>query len=176
MSLSARIALAPSRRIAWAEQSLATAGVFVAGAAMAGRWPDQRMTWLACMLVAALASTTWCTLRRRDSVVRVLAFSDRATIDVLTTEPDPTAGVWRLTETTLLWQGFALVALVRDGSRRVLRMPLLLADLTSVDRRSLGRLLLWSMRERRHGLADAQAAHGAPDMTVSRPGPSGTPG
>ena len=152
MSLSARIAVGPSRRLALLTTILPIGGIVACAVTMAMRWP--------AMAPAAIAVAAGLTVilhaRRLRVVTTTLVVSHRPEFAV---EPDPTGadGAWRLAESTLVWPGFSLLALRRCGPpahEAVLRLPIFAAELATSDRRALSRFLLWSLRA---GSADSRA-------------------
>ena len=146
MSLSARIAVGPSRRLALLTTILPIGGVVVCAATLALRWPAIAALTAAIAVVACVAIVLHA--RQRPGVTRTLSVSHRVDCAV---EPDPTGadGSWRLAESTLAWPGFSLLALRRSEAAThdaVLRLPIFSAELATADRRALGRFLLWSLR------------------------------
>ena len=156
MSLSARIAVGPSRRLALLSTILPIGGIVVCAATLVQRWPA------AALLSIAIAACLAMALRVRHRAVeprtlsRTLSVSHHVDFAV---EPDPTGadGSWRLADSTVVWPGFALLAVRRsdpDARGGVLRLPIVTAELATADRRALSRFLLWSLRA---GGADSRA-------------------
>ncbi len=148
MTLSARIEVGPSRRLALLATVLPIGGVLVATGTMAVRWSGA--VWLLATL-AILACAAVGLARRgqlRDARRHTFIVSQRAEFDVV---PDPldSEGTWQLAESTVVWPGFAMLALRKSDpsiSARVERLAVFDAELDRADRRSLGRFLLWSLR------------------------------
>jgi hypothetical protein len=149
MSLSARIVLDPSWRIAVVEAAFGGVGAIVAAVALAVRRPE----WTP--LIIALGSSvagglTWASARRfRRAGRMLLVTSDRLQVGV---EGAGFAadGDARVAPSTLLWPaiwpGFAVVALTGEFGGPVVRRPVVLAELPFVGRRHLARYLTWALR------------------------------
>ena len=145
MSLSARIALLPSRGIAHVERAMALGGVAVAAAATLARWPSATGVVAAVGVAFATAVVAAVTARRGGAGAAVIVVADHEAVRLETTRADlPTDG-WRLDESTVSWPSFAVVAL-RDEHGRVLRRPVDMAALPPRDRWALARFLQWSLR------------------------------
>lgn len=146
MTLSARIAIRPSRRLERLAMALPLAGCVVAAVTLAVRWPSSTAFIALSALAASVAIVA--SVRGRRAIDLVLTVSRHAEIDV---EPDPAGGTghWCLAESTMTWPGFAMLAL-RPFDRSVVtpmvRVPVSTAELAASDRRALGRFLIWSMQ------------------------------
>jgi hypothetical protein len=154
MSLSARIAVGPSRRIALMSTVLPIGGVVVCAVTLALRWPA--VAPLSAIIAVAAGLSLVLHIRRRPGVTMTLFVSHRADFAV---EPDPTGvdGSWHLAESTLVWPGFSMLALRSSGLAAhdaVLRLPIFAVELATADRRALSRFLLWSLRA---GSTDSRA-------------------
>jgi len=154
MSLAARISVAPSRRVWLAEGAVPVIGLLVAATAALARWPSSPVAlfagaWLASMLIVMLPRTS-----RPGRLTMTVA--DRAEFDV-TAADESCEGCGRLVDTTVVWPGFAMLALSRDDDRRVVRLPIVMAELEAVDRRPLARFLTWSMRAGGGALPDERS-------------------
>jgi len=149
MSLAARIAFAPSRRIAWAESTVPVAGLVVAATALLARWPA---SVVALLVTLAIGLPLLAVLPRTGRPRRLtMTVADRAEFDVMATDAS-WDGSRRLAETTVAWPGFAMLSLSGDAGGPVLRLPIVMAELDPADRRPLQRFLTWSMRARRSAL------------------------
>lgn len=143
MSLTARIALSPSRAVAIAERVVPLAGLAVAAAAIATRFPGSAVWTLAAALLVATAFLTRALVAAsRPSIV--LLVSDRPEVEVV--GPPEVDGAWRLAESTVAWPGFAMLALEREDRRGALRYPVTASGLAARDRRAFARFVTWSMR------------------------------
>ena len=145
MSLSARIALDPSRRLERLAMLLPAGGVVVAAATGALRWP-QASPFLLLLIVGACAAI-FATVRRRRPTRVTLTVSQHADLDV---QPGPagTDAAWRLAESTVVWTGFSMLALRTSDPTlhaRTVRLPVFAAEMAAADRRALSRFLVWSM-------------------------------
>jgi hypothetical protein len=148
MSLSARIAVEPSRHVAWAELLIPLFGSLVAGATLCVRWPAHRVEVLVAIgLCAAWASGFGFRRLRIAREALRLTISDRAELDVLSTDAT-IDGVFRLVESTVVWSGFWILALERDGGGRVRHLAFEPSELPLEARRPLARFLIWSKRTR----------------------------
>ncbi len=145
MSLSARIAVEPSRRMASAAAFVSVTGVLVAARTVLERWPTSTAWTVAAATVAAIVLVASVAGRHRGSGRRVLMVSHRAEVDVVAGDAFDGSS-WRLTDGTLRWAGFSMLALRREEPRETLRLPVFDAELPTADRRALGRFLLWSLR------------------------------
>ena len=146
MTLSARIAIPPSRRLERLATMLPLGGCLAAAVTLAVRWP-QSMVFVAVSLLAASVAVA-ASVRRLRRPVLTLTVSRHTEIDI---QPDPDGGTghWRLAESTMAWPGFAMLALLpfdRSISAPVVRVPAFAAELVAADRRALDRFLIWSMR------------------------------
>jgi drug/metabolite transporter (DMT)-like permease len=147
MSLSARIVLRPSRRLAAGEAVLVIGGALVAAAALVERWPS------AVWVIAALASTSliglaFAVTRRSPPVAgHAITLSDGPEVGVmpLYDHVPVEAASWRIVEPTLVWPAFAVLGL-RAGHGARLVLPVVNRELADGDRRSLQRFLLWTLR------------------------------
>ncbi len=150
MSLSARIAVRASRRLEVVAGGLAIGGVVVAAFSAACRWPGSASMLAGAATAIAIAigfRRVRCALAAAD---HVLSVSDRVEIAVST---DPESGdgeSWRLDDSTMMWPGFSVIGL-RKGcdavpGGRSMRLAVFDAELCVIDRRSLHRFLLWSLR------------------------------
>jgi hypothetical protein len=157
MSLSARIALGPSRRIALVEILFPLVGAVVAMSAAWSRWPDRSGTIVAfaTILLALLAIAT---ARRARHVS--MTISDRGEFDVALAEEQPSENSWRLHPSTLIWPGFSVVAL-RDDTGRRLTVPVFGRELPEIERRALSRFLLWNARGGGRGRGSLEDRAGA---------------
>jgi hypothetical protein len=146
MSLSARIALDPSHRVAMAEMIVPIVGVAVATAALASRWPLVAGGLVACATISMAFLSAQVVRRRhlRRYTITVAASPEIGVLDALAADA---VGSGRLVHSTLLWPGFAVLAIARDDGRTV-RLPLVVAELPPVERRALARFLMWSLRAR----------------------------
>jgi hypothetical protein len=145
MSLSARIALGPSRRIALVEILFPLVGSVVAMSAALPRWPDRNGTIVAFATIL-LALFAIATARRARRVRHVsMTVSDRGAFDVALSEEQLSENSWRLGPSTLIWPGFSVVALQDDAGRR-LTVPVFGRELPEIERRALSRFLLWNAR------------------------------
>lgn len=144
MSLSARIVLRPSRRLTVCEVLLPLGGLGVAGSALAARWPGSLFSVLAGAAAAGLLFALMEAARPR--VARAIVLSEHRGIGSMSLgdEPAEADGDWRLVEPTMVWPGFAVVALEGDAGHRW-TVPVLDADLPAADRRALHRFLRWSL-------------------------------
>lgn len=149
MSLSARIAVRPSRRLEVLAGCVAVGGVVVATVSAACRWPYVAWPLAAIAVVAAIAAIAVVRVGTRTTSGWVLSVSDRAEIAV-SSEPASSDGAgWLLDDSTTMWPGFAVIGLTRgDGARpgRSMRLAVFDAELSPIDRRALHRFLLWSLR------------------------------
>ena len=148
MTLSARIALGPSWRLAFGAALVPSAAVSVGAVTWAANRPDA--VWpIGLAAIAVVGAVVLAAVRRhRATPRRVLSVADRTEFDVI---PDPAGleGSWRLAESTVVWPGFAMLALCRADasvSSTVVRIPVFDAEIADADRRSLARFLLWSLR------------------------------
>jgi hypothetical protein len=156
MSLAARIAFAPSRRIAFVESTVPVVGLVVAATAMLARWPSSVVALLAGM---AMGLPLLAVLRRAGRPRRLtMTVADRAEFDVMAADA-AWDGSRRLAETTVAWPGFAMLALSCDDGGPVLRLPIVMAELDPADRRPLERFLTWSMRARGGALPVERVGH-----------------
>ena len=145
MSLSARIAIDPSRRLERLAMLLPVGGVVVAAAMLSRRWP-QAIPLLLPLAAAGCAAIVVSVRRRRGAPI-TLTVSHHPEFDV---RPDPVGneGPWRLADSTVVWPGFWMLALrMADPSMpaRVVRVPVLAGELAAADRRALSRFLIWSL-------------------------------
>lgn len=152
MTLSARIAIDPSRRLQRLATVLPAVGFVVAATTLALRWP-QASTVMALVAVAGCLALFGLSRRYRPKPV-TLTVSHRRELDL---EPDPadSEGPWRLVDTTVIWPGFSMLALRRAdpaARARVVRIPVFADELDAAGRRALGRFLIWSL----HGGAGPQ--------------------
>ena len=155
MSLTARIAVVPSRRLDHAADLLAGGGVLVATAACAARWPDGLGAVVAVALVAAGAGIVTQRHRGRSASGFTMHVSDRDEVEVEVASSSASASARvaddsaRLTGATLVWPGFVVVALrsvAAPGTRASTRIvPLLDRELALPERRALRRFLTWSL-------------------------------
>ncbi len=148
MSLSARITVAPSRRLDLAALAIAIGGIAVVAATVAARWPAAAPVVALGALGAAAFVVARAAVRRRLTIAYSLTVSNRAEIDVF---PDPraTEGPWRLADTTMAWSGFAVLALRKTDptiATGIVRMAVLDVDLARDERRALSRFMMWSLR------------------------------
>ena len=148
MTLSARIPIGPSRRLALLSVAIPSAGVLVAASTMAARWPQSSWLLAVTAMVVCATFTVAMLARHRRAIVHTLIVSQHAEFDV---QPDPlgTEGTWRLAESTVVWPGFSMLALRKSDSSiatHVTRLGVFDAELVSGNRRSLSRFLLWSLR------------------------------
>jgi hypothetical protein len=147
MSLSARIALDPSHRVAMAEMIVPIVGVAVATAALASRWPVMAGGLVACATISMAFLSAHQAVRRRRLrryTITVAASPEIGVLDALAADAVDTG---RLVDSTLFWPGFAVLAIARDDGRTV-RLPVVVAELPPVERRALARFLMWSQRAR----------------------------
>jgi di/tricarboxylate transporter len=146
MSLAARIALAPSSRTALAERTVPMLGAIVAATTLIARWPSHtlELVVMAVVVVACCAIVGF----RRDRRARpmTLHVADRTTFDVAC--DGSIDGAARLVESTVVWPGFAMLALAVDDGRTVVRRAVVAAELAPAECRALQRFLLWSLRAR----------------------------
>lgn len=140
MTLSARIVLRPSRRIAFLEVAMAAGGFAAAAVAIAARLPGHEASVgaVATLLVLGLATR----LRRRFVAAsqRTIVVGEHRGIGVVGDDR-----TWSLAEPSLAWPGFAIVALVADGAASpgiVVAVPD--GALSRIDGRALHRFLVWS--------------------------------
>ena len=148
MSLSARIAVAPSRRLASMGTLVASGGFLVAAFTAVARWPDLATVWIGMAVVALGILLHRC--RTLRSSYCTLSVTDRPEIAL---SPDVESGdgeSWRLDDSTMMWPGFSVIALRRDGDAlhggRPVRWAVFDAELRPMDRRALHRFLVWSLR------------------------------
>jgi hypothetical protein len=145
MSLSARIVLDPSWRIAAVEAVFSCFGAIVAGVALALRYPEFAPLLVAFALMSGVA-IAWSAARRFRATGRMLLVtSDHLQVGVEGASLAPEGDV-RIAPSTLLWPGFAIVALTGEFGGPVVRRPVVLAELPSVGRRDLARYLTWALR------------------------------
>ncbi len=149
MSLSARITIEPSRTVAALERAMAAGGVVVTAATAAWRWPSATVACVAAALVA-FALLAVVDRRRRGRAVRAqLVVGDQAEVGFATAgAPADDGSSWTLAEPTMVWRGFAVVALAPAGGGAAASMPLATGALPARDRRALDRFLVWSLRAR----------------------------
>ena len=143
MSLSARIAVRPSRRAALLGAVVAGGGAICVVLTIAARWPH----W--AVPVAALIAIVACHRAARPTVEHgplTLSVSDEVEVRVATTTSAPDEPSWRLVAGTMLWPHFAVLALRQDGSGHVLRVPMFAAESAPDDHRAASRFLAWSLR------------------------------
>jgi len=147
MSLSARIVLRPSRRVAACEGVLALGGSIVAIAALIERWPAFSWPLVAFGTSSALALVV--AIRRKDRrfAGHALTLSDRDEVGVmpLYDHVPVDEASWRVVEPTMIWSGFAVLGL-RAGRGPHLVLPVVGRDLEADDRRALRRFLRWTLR------------------------------
>ena len=142
MSLSARIVLRPSRTLAVCESLLAAGGLVVATGALVARWSAAGGVVAMLAIGCGVLSLLW--IERRSPATVVV--SDRLEVGLTTGDPRADDGAsWQLAEGTMVWPGFSVVALTRDGRERR-TLPVLDRDLDRRDRRALHRFLLWTVR------------------------------
>ena len=147
MSLSARIAVRPSRRAALLGAAFAGGGVICVVLTIAARWPHWAVPVAASIAASiALVASTRIARANRGEGPLTLSVSDHVEVRVATTTSTPDEPSWRLVDGTLLWPHLAVLALRQDGSGRVLRLPLFAAESTVDDRRAASRFLAWSLR------------------------------
>ncbi len=150
MSLSARIAVGPSRRLDALASAVAIAGVAVVAATAATRWPNA----LAPVVATALATAAVLAIAARRRIANADRFTmivgERSEIAIDATPAGPIEATWRLTGSTLVWPGFVVLALRPiDSSRRrpaTRIVPILDRTLDAEAARALRRYLTWSLR------------------------------
>ena len=144
MSLSARIALDPSRRVAWAERAVPLLGLVVAAATLAVRWPAAAIPVLVAAAFAVIAFVRWSGPLRPAADPYRLSLSDRPEFGVVL--PDGSSIDARLVESTVAWPGFWMLALGGAAGSRVTRLAVSPSELHADARRALGRFVLWATR------------------------------
>ena len=147
MTLSARIAVGPSRRLLIATAGLSTGGVIVAATTAAARWPGAHAAVAAFACIAVLTFFGRALARHRRTPVRTLVWSHGADVAVVASDHDE--GPWRVAPPTMTWSGGALglsvLALAPADGGRTIVLPVLDDDLGSA-RRDWNRRLLWALR------------------------------
>ncbi len=146
MSLSARIALEPSRAVAAVERIMAAGGVVVAAATAAWRWPSATgsCAMAAVATFAALAAVE--RLRRRRAARATIVVADRLEVGLADASWPDDGSSWTLAEPTMVWPGFAVVALAPASGAAKRLLPVGTNALPPADRRALRRFLVWSLR------------------------------
>jgi hypothetical protein len=144
MSLSARIVLDPSRRVAAMEAFFPLAGFCLASFAVARRSfrLELPLTLFAVAFAAVFVAVAW---SKRSPPRRTLVVSDRLDVGVADAEAAPD-GEMRVVASTLLWPSIAVLALSRPGDAAIVRWPVALGELAPRDRRALSRYLGWVLR------------------------------
>ena len=150
MSLTARIAVVPSRRLDRMGDVLAGGGVVVACVTLVARWPGSLGAALAVALGVVIAGIVARHRRDRTAAGFTMFVSDRAEVEIASVARHDADETWRLTDATLVWPGCIVVALQSDsatGAGPTTRVvPLLDRELALPDRRALRRFLTWSLR------------------------------
>ena len=141
MSLSARVAVGPSRLLRAVELAVVLVGAFVFVATVSARAvAGHPVVLLLAVGLAALAVLFW-PARRRPPVV-VLGLGDRSGIDVMS--PDGTTVRRVVDPSTTAWPGVAVVRLADPvAGAPVLDLPVVDRELPRADARALRRFLGW---------------------------------
>ena len=145
MSLSARIAIVPSRRIERLATLLPAGGVIVATATFALRWPAALPVLLVIASAASIALIMAARMHRSTSITLVV--SHHPEIDVRPA-PNGIDAPWRLAESTVRWPGFSMLALRPCDPTiraRTIRVAVSTPEQDPVDRRALSRFLVWAL-------------------------------
>jgi|GEM_PF-1877026 len=147
MSLSARIVLRPSRRLAAFEAALAIGGGIAAQTALMARWPSH--AWPVCAIAGAiLIACGFVAFKRvKRAAGHAITLSDHVEVGVMPVHEDVPVehASWRIAEPTLTWPGFAVLGLQAEHGARLM-LPVMTRELAEGDRRALQRFLLWTLR------------------------------
>ncbi len=147
MTLSARIVLRPSRRIAVLETTVAAGGVIVGSLAVVARRPHDgiAIATAAAVVVVAIVAAGW--RRHRAAPSHTIVVGAHRGVGVVGSDD-----AWRVVEPSMAWPGFTVVALAAESAAApaiVVATPD--AALAPADRRALHRFLTWLTRAEGHG-------------------------
>lgn len=163
MSLSTRIAIGPSRRLALVEAAIVAGAIIVTAATAAARFVDASApaaTWLtvgAAALIAVLVAIRRC-IDRLASASHEVFLDERAGVSVRRLGDEDMPHAVRLNEDAVVWPDFAVLSLASTSApvvatalraplrRRALEIPVLRTELDPHDARRLYRFLRWAER------------------------------
>ena len=175
MSLSTRIAIGPSRWLAFAEAAMIAGAIVVTAATVAARLTVESAPvslWLlagvAAFVAVAIGARRW--IKQTHSCVYEVFIGERAGVSVRRLGEDSMPHPSTLTDAAMVWPGFAMLALALPtplphalahggGARhRVLNIPVVRAEMDANDAWRLHRFLLWAQRDGQHD-AQHEAQH-----------------
>ena len=173
MSLSTRIAIGPSRRLAFAEAAMIAGAIAVTAATVAARLVAESApaaVWLVTGL-ATLSAVGICVKRRIKPIGphgHEVFIGDRGTLSVRCPGEDTKPHAFALTDASLVWPGFAVLSLSPSPSPspplapapasmlpawarlRTFDLAVVRAEMDADDGRRLYRYLLWAQRNGSH--------------------------
>ena len=151
MSLSTRLAIGPSRCLAWAEASIIAGALVVTATTASARLAPDAM-WSVAGFSAALAivlgARRW--IKQVGSRKYEVFISERTGVSVRHGGEDTMPHSFELTEAAMVWPSFVVLSMRRThrpGLRRLtLHIPVVRAELDAGEAWQLHRFMLWAQR------------------------------